>query len=33
MELAVGIFNSIINLTLLIMANWFSKKVNENSLW
>ncbi|MGE5551198.1 MAG: ABC transporter permease [Bacteroidota bacterium] len=30
---AVGIFNSIINLALLIIANWFSKKVNENSLW
>lgn len=30
---AVGIFNSVINLTLLIIANWLSKKTNKHSLW
>ena len=30
---AVGIFNSIINLTLLIMANRISRKVSDTSLW
>ena len=30
---AVGIFNSVINLILLITANWISRKVNEHSLW
>ncbi|WP_248930988.1 ABC transporter permease [Paenibacillus hamazuiensis] len=30
---AVGIFNSIVNLCLLISANYISRKVNENSLW
>ncbi|WP_036746854.1 ABC transporter permease [Paenibacillus sp. UNC451MF] len=30
---AVGLFNSVINLILLISANWISRKVNENSLW
>lgn len=30
---AVGIFNSIVNMTLLIFANWFSKKISEESLW
>lgn len=30
---AVGLFNSAINIVLLIMANTISKKVNENSLW
>lgn len=30
---AVGIFNSVINLILLIMANRISRKVNESSLW
>lgn len=30
---SVGIFNSIINLMLLIAANKISRKLNENSLW
>lgn len=30
---AVGLFNSIINFTLLIIANAVSRKVNETSLW
>lgn len=30
---AVGVFNSIFNLILLISANYISRKVNENSLW
>jgi putative aldouronate transport system permease protein len=30
---AVGLFQSVINLLLLIFANWFSRKVNETSLW
>jgi putative aldouronate transport system permease protein len=30
---AVGVFNSVINLALLIMANWISKRVSGNSLW
>ncbi len=30
---AVGLFNSVFNLILLISANWISRKVNENSLW
>jgi len=30
---AVGIFNSVINLFLLVAANYISKKVSENSLW
>ena len=30
---AVGLFNSIINFVLIIMANWISGKVNETSLW
>jgi len=30
---AVGIFNSLINLSLLISANWLSRKFNETSLW
>lgn len=30
---AVGLFNSIINLILLITANYISRKVNESSLW
>ncbi|MFH5186039.1 ABC transporter permease [Paenibacillus sp. TAB 01] len=30
---AVGIFNSVINLLLLITANRISRKMNENSLW
>lgn len=30
---AVGLFNSAINVILLIGANWFSKKLSETSLW
>lgn len=30
---AVGLFNSIINIALLIMANKLSRRVNETSLW
>lgn len=30
---AVGLFNQVINFILLISANWFSRKVNESSLW
>ena len=30
---AVGLFNSVVNVILLITANSISKKVNENSLW
>lgn len=30
---AVGLFNSVINFILIILANWMSKKVNETSLW
>lgn len=30
---AVGLFNSVINLILLVTVNWISGKVSENSLW
>jgi putative aldouronate transport system permease protein len=30
---AVGLFNSLINFTLLVSANKISKKLNETSLW
>jgi len=30
---AVGLFNSVVNMTLLITANKISRKVNETSLW
>lgn len=30
---AVGLFQSAMNFALLIFANWFSRKVNETSLW
>ena len=30
---AVGVFNSVCNLVLIVLANMFSKKVNETSLW
>lgn len=30
---AVGLFNSLINILLLVMANQLSRKVNETSLW
>ncbi|PYI50501.1 ABC transporter permease [Paenibacillus flagellatus] len=30
---AVGLFNSVINLLLLVSANYISRRVNEHSLW
>ena len=30
---AIGLFNSLINVVLLIIANTTSKKFSENSLW
>ncbi len=30
---AVGLFNSVVNLVLLVAANFISRKVNETSLW
>ncbi|MNW57940.1 putative multiple-sugar transport system permease YteP [compost metagenome] len=30
---AVGLFNSIINLILLVIVNGISRKVSQNSLW
>ncbi|MEC0089682.1 ABC transporter permease subunit [Paenibacillus macquariensis] len=30
---AVGLFNSAINFTLVISANWLSRKMNNTSLW
>lgn len=30
---AVGLFNSVVNFTLLISANYFSRKLGDNSLW
>ena len=30
---AIGLFNSIINVVLLIIANTTSKRFSENSLW
>ncbi|WP_028612305.1 ABC transporter permease subunit [Paenibacillus harenae] len=30
---AVGLFNSVVNLMLLIAANWISRRVNSHSLW
>jgi len=30
---AIGLFQSLLNFALLVMANWFSRKVNETSLW
>lgn len=30
---AVGLFNSVINFTLVVGANWLSKKYNNTSLW
>lgn len=30
---AVGLFNSLINLCLLISANWFSRRVSGESMW
>ena len=30
---AVGMFNSVINLSLVYFANWFSRKYVKESLW
>lgn len=30
---AVGLFNSVVNMVLLVTANTISRKVNETSLW
>ncbi|MEA1011119.1 MULTISPECIES: ABC transporter permease [Bacillus cereus group] len=30
---AIGLFNSIINFIMLVMVNFFAKKVNQTSLW
>ena len=30
---AAGLFNSVINITLLVIANYTSKKFSENSMW
>ena len=30
---AVGLFNSVVNLVLIALANVFAKKVGETSLW
>lgn len=30
---AIGLFNSLINIVILVLANTISKKVSENSLW
>ena len=30
---AVGLFNSVINMILLVMVNAFAKRVSETSLW
>ena len=30
---AIGLFNNIINFTVLILVNWFAKKVGDTSLW
>lgn len=30
---AVGLFNSVINFTILLLANSFSKRASNNSLW
>jgi putative aldouronate transport system permease protein len=30
---AIGLFNSVVNLILLILANLFAKRISGNSLW
>ena len=30
---AVGLFNAVVNLVLLVLVNTFSRKFSENSLW
>ena len=30
---AIGLFNSVVNLIILILVNYISKRVSETSLW
>ena len=30
---AIGLFNALINFTLLVLVNWFARKKGETSLW
>lgn len=30
---AVGLFNSVINLILLVLVNYLAKRISNNSLW
>ena len=30
---AIGLFNSLVNIIILVLANFVSKKVSDNSLW
>ena len=30
---AIGLFNSVINLILIVLVNWLSGRVSDNSLW
>ena len=30
---AIGLFNSVINMLMLTIVNWISRKVNDTSLW
>lgn len=30
---AIGLFNSVIALVLIVLANWLAKRFTENSLW
>lgn len=30
---AIGLFNSVINFTLIIIVNWISRRISETSLW
>jgi len=30
---AIGLFNSVCNLVLLLLSNWFAKRVSDTSLW
>jgi putative aldouronate transport system permease protein len=30
---AIGLFNSVVNLALLVFANWFARRASEESLW
>ena len=30
---AVGLFNSVINMALLLLVNWFARRITDNGLW